>query len=48
MVDFETIPNNERVNFLKAIAEQVHKYFSDPANAEKYETHKKENKKCVA
>ena len=41
MVDFETIPNIERVDFIKAIAEQVQEYFSDPANAEKYETQKK-------
>ena len=47
MVDFETIPNIERVDFLKAIAEQVHKYYSDPANTEKYETHKKKKSKSA-
>ena len=47
MVDFETIPNIERVDFIKAIADQVREYFHNPANAEKYETLIKKKSKSV-
>ena len=47
MVDFEAIPNIERADFIKAIAEQVHMYFNDPANAEKHKTNKKKKSKSA-
>ncbi len=45
MVDFESIPNTEKVDLLRTIAEQVNKYYNDPANSEENQSQiKKETK----
>ncbi len=48
MVDFETIPNAERVDLLKTIAEQVNEYFQNPNNEEKNQTQIKKEVKRTA
>ena len=37
MIDFELIPQIEKVELMKAIAEPVREYFHDPVNAEKFQ-----------
>ena len=47
MVDFESIPNTERVDLLRTISDQVSKYYNNSENSEKNQTQIKKKSKSA-
>ena len=43
MINLDNIPNIQRIELFKAIAEPVREYFHNPINVEKFEEWKKKN-----